>query len=73
MVAQGKIAIEVVVYMVPGILVVLLAAVLVLSGGPPLSQSMNRTSFPGENHKRNRFFRHFQLIDKTYNTNSSAL
>ena len=56
-------------HMVPGLLVVLLAAMLVLFKVRPLSQSMNRTSFPGANHKRDSFCCHVQLTDKMYSTN----
>ena len=51
------------------LLVVLLAAILALSMGPPLSQSMNHTSFPGANHKHGIFCCHVQLTDKMYITN----
>ena len=60
---------EVVAYTVPVLLVVLLAAVLALSGGPHLSQSMNHMSFPRANHKLYMFCRHGQLTDKMYSTN----
>ena len=58
---------EVVVYMTPVLLVVLLMSMLALFGGPHLSQSMNHMSFPRENHKRNSFCHHVQLTDKMYN------
>ena len=69
MVVQGQTAMEVVVYMAPMLLVVLLAAVLSLSGGSHLSQSMNRTSFPRANHKNDSFCCHVQLTEKMYSTN----
>ena len=56
-------------YMVFVLLVVLLATVLALFGGPLLSKTMNHTSFPGANHKRDSFCRHVQLTDKMYSTN----
>ena len=59
---------EVVVYTTLVLLVALLAAALVLSGGPLLSQNMNHTFFPGANHKLGSFCHHVPLIDKTCNT-----
>ena len=53
--AQDKITLEVAVNMVLMLLVVLLAVVLVLFWDPPLSQSMNHTSFPQANHKHGIF------------------
>ena len=51
-------------YTEPMLLVVLLAAVLALSGGPHLSQSMNHASFPRANHKLDSFCHHVRLTEK---------
>ena len=52
---QGQTATEVVVYTALVLLVEILVAMLVLFGGPHLSQNMNHTSFPGANHKLKSF------------------
>ena len=52
------------------LLAVLLAAVLALSRVPPFSQSMNRMSSLGENHKHDNLCGHVQLTDKMYSTSS---
>ena len=57
-VVQGRTAMEAAVCMVLVLLAALLAVVLALFGVPPFSQSMNRMSFPGVNHKHNSFCRH---------------
>ena len=59
---------EVVVYRELVLLVALLVAILALSRVPHLSQNMNHTSFPGENHKLNNFYHHVLLTGKMYST-----
>ena len=54
-------------YMALMLLFELLTAALVLSGGPLLSQNMNHTLYPGENHKLGSFFHRVPLIDKMCN------
>ena len=67
--ARGQATTWVVVDMELVLVVVLLAVVLTLSGGPPLSKSMNHMSFPRENHKHDSFCHHVQLTKKMYSTN----
>ena len=69
-VVQGRTAMEAVMCMVPVLLDALLAVVLTLSGVPPFSQSMNRMSFLGANHKRGSSFHHVLLSDIIYSTSS---
>ena len=56
-------------YMTLVLLVPLLVAVLTLSGGPHLLESMNHMSFPGANHKLSSFCHHVRLTEKMYSTN----
>ena len=69
-VVQGRTTMEEVVCMVPVLLVALLATVLAMSRVPPFSQSMNRMSFLGANHKRGSPFHHVLLSDIIYSTSS---
>ena len=58
---------EVVVYRELVLLVALVVVMIVLSGGPHLSQNMNHMFFPGENHKLDNFCHRVPLIDKMCN------